>query len=206
MVHASMQEFDVEDCFLNTPQNEVLLAVEFWLNMATRRNRQVYFAVSKDNHKSDHLGWTSSMHHWLLDGREVVAVIRWELEKGRDFLRSDGRGGKILMQQVRGVPIGEQLSAAIVELVALRREYIMEWPQCLMAVPTARYRDNFFVAWPKCVVEQLRLSNGGGGILANELSALLGMPVKVEGCGVQRRVLEVHVNVEGGLRAVLGFR
>jgi hypothetical protein len=106
------------------------------------------------------------------------------------------------MLQVLGVPIGEQLSAALVELVALRREYLNAWPAQLLGVPTARYRDNFFVAWPKSTDEETQ----GGPALAKQLSVLLGMPVKWEGCGKQRRVLELHVDVTNKVRAVLGFR
>ena len=51
------------------------------------------------------------------------------------------------LTQYRGLPIGGHFSAALVELVALWRECTQPRPQSVAALPTARYRDNYFVAW-----------------------------------------------------------
>lgn len=202
---SGIEEFDVEDCFLNTPKDEVELAVKFWLDKVRKRGRDVQFAISKDGKNGDHMGWTDSPHHWRISGEELLAVVSWEMEHGREFVRCDGSGGMVMMMQVKGVPIGEQLSAALVELVALQRELTGDWPACIRGVPTARYRDNLFVAWSSDAVAAMGRSCGGAE-LARELTTMLGMPVKWEGFGVQRRVLEMHVDVSNGVRAVLGFR
>jgi hypothetical protein len=202
---ATLEEFDVEDCFLNTPKEEVFMAVEYWLSRVRKRGRDVSFAIAKDGKDGDHLGWTDSPHHWRISGEELLAVVNWELEQGRDFVRSSGHSEMVEMSQVKGVPIGEHLSAALVELVALRRELMSEWPHHLKKVPTARYRDNFFIAWTKEATEAMGSPNGGKD-MEKDLTNLLGMPVKWEGAGPLRRILEMHVDVHHGVRAVLGFR
>ena len=80
-----------------------------------------------------------------------------------------------MLRQVAGLPMGGHLRAVLVELVALQRELVQSWPPELLELPTARYRDNFFVA---CSPLQLSavLSSGHAA-----LSALLEMPVKLEG-------------------------
>lgn len=200
--YLSIEEFDVEDCFLNCPQGEVLTAITFWIEKTKKRRREAFFAISKDHKSGDHMGWTSSEHHWVISSEEVLAVVAWELEHGRQFRVQHPENTSEFqnLQQVRGVPIGEQLSAAVVELVSLQREFAGPWPAGLQAVPTARYRDNFFVVWP------VGRTRSGGAELAGELTTLLGMPVKWEGEAEQRRILELHVDVTNGVRCTLGFR
>ena len=67
------------------------------------------------------------------------------------------------------------------------------WPATLRGVPTARCRDNFFVGFPT-VPTQEHLA-----LLANSLTGMLCMPVKLEGSGLERRMLEVRVRVRDGV-------
>ena len=107
-----------------------------------------------------------------------------------------------MLEQVRGLPIGGHFSAALVELVALHRELTVPWPVRLMGSPTARYRDNFFVAFQNVPTPAVREE------LAVELSDLLRMPVKFENAGNAIRVLELRITVERGgpPRVLLAFR
>ena len=51
------EEYDVADCFLNTPPDAVLAAVEFWLLTTQRRSRRhPCFGISKDGKAGDHSG------------------------------------------------------------------------------------------------------------------------------------------------------
>jgi hypothetical protein len=88
----------------------------------------------------------------------------------------------------------------LVELVALQRELSQAWPVVLAGLPTARYRDNFFVA---CPGSRLSAVLEGG---ATVLSDLLNMPVKLEGSSRDRRMLEVVVAVGPPVRCSLAFR
>ena len=96
-----------------------------------------------------------------------------------------------MFKQHKGLPIGGHLSAALCELVALRRELLC-WPAALASTPTARYRDNFFVTFtasptsPACVN------------IAELLSTMLGMPVKWVSAGSVFRCLELRITVEAG--------
>jgi hypothetical protein len=106
----------------------------------------------------------------------------------------------MVLRQVAGLPMGGHLSAALVELVALQRELEQCWPEVLLGLPTARYRDNFFVACsPSSLPAVLRRG-------AEVLSALLGMPVKLEGSSEQRRMLEVVLSTGPPPKCVLAFR
>ena len=57
-------EYDVADCFLNTPRNEVLDATRFWDALTTHHSRrQSCYAIAKDGKKGDHRGHPSSIHY-----------------------------------------------------------------------------------------------------------------------------------------------
>ena len=129
--------------------------------------------------------------------------MQWELENNDVFEVSSGVADDLwVLRQVRGLPMGGHLSAALVELVALHRELCGVWPSRLIGFPTARYRDNFFALLPLPVVESVLL------LLADDLTGLLRMPVKLEGYGSSRRMLEVRVSVDSASRvkSVLAFR
>ena len=50
-------EYDVEDCFLNTPRGLVVPALDFWLSFDFQRRRTArYFAISKDGKCEDFIG------------------------------------------------------------------------------------------------------------------------------------------------------
>ena len=85
--------------------------------------------------------------------------------------------------------------------MALRREFA-SWPPEFLARPTARYRDNFFVAFAALP------SPSENAHLAEVLSAQLGMPVKWVSSGSSFRCLELRVNVSAGVapRVVVAFR
>ena len=143
---AAVAEFDVEDCFLNTPRDEVLQAVDFWLQSLPRRTRgKLYFSISKDNKAADRMGRSYSADYWELSSELLVAVVRWELTENADF-EAISSGCPVVFRQHLGLPIGGHLSAALCELVALRREYL-SWPDELVSRATSRYRDSFFVAF-----------------------------------------------------------
>ena len=107
-----------------------------------------------------------------------------------------------MLAQWKDLPIGGHLSAAYVELVALRRELQCEWPSALTGLPTARYRDNFFVVMPAGRAEEEHRAT------AMELSALLLMPVVFERAGRVARCLELRLSwaEEDRVKAHLAYR
>ena len=110
-------------------------------------------------------------------------MVEWELAHNDLFEYVSSVGARpLVLRQVAGLPMGGHLSAAaLVELVALQRELEQPWPSELDGLPTARYRDNFFVACPEAKLAVV-LSR------AAALTALLGMPVKLEGSSKQHRI------------------
>ena len=198
---SELVEFDVEDCFLNTPREAVLPALDYWLQHAVRRRRgPLYFSISKDHQREDHLGRPCSSHFWEVSSSALQAVIRWELHHNAAFEVMNETGQLVVLEQHRGLPIGGHLSAALVELVALHRECTRPWPTSLGTMSTMRYRDNFFAAVVTSGACPMDLT-------AQELADLLAMPVKGVGRGSQARCLEVHLRLGGSVPScVLAFR
>ena len=198
---AAVAEFDAEDCFVNTPRDEVLQAVKFWLEALPRRTRgKLYFSISKDNKAADRMGRSFSADYWEIPAALLVAVVCWELTMNADFEAvSDGR--PVVFKQHRGLPIGGHLSAALCKLVALKREYI-SWTAELAAHATSRYRDNFFVAFASMPTPDECCK------YTQALTGLLGMPVKFVSCGAEFRCLELRVSVCPGTapKVVVAFR
>ena len=127
--------------------------------------------------------------------------MEWELEHNSDFEVVAADGSKVCLRQAIGLPIGGNLSAALVELVALHREHTQPWPSMLSGQLSCRYRDNFFAAVPSaecCPMEDT----------AQALTALLSMPVKPVSRSAVMRCLEVRVTFQEGLppKSVLAFR
>ena len=140
-------EYDVEDCFLNTPRELVLDALKFWISYQfTRTRQQPFFAISKDSKKEDHRGRPCATHYWELSTQDLLALVEWELNENATFYVIGSTGQRAILQQHRGLPIGGHLSAALVELVALWREFTCPWPSALQGRASARYRDNLFVS------------------------------------------------------------
>ena len=118
----------------------------------------------------------------------------------------------MVVGQRKGLPIGGHLSAAYVELVALKREYeVCSWPASVEGLRTARYRDNFFVAVPHPWGSKQR------GSTAAELTDLLQMPGVHERGGDEARCMELRINWDseanakggekpGTVKAVLAYR
>ena len=197
-------EYDVEDCFLNTPRSLVLPALDFWLNFDFKRRRGAqYFAISKDGKSEDFIGRPCSAHYWEISAAVVRAAVLWELDNNSLFEVVGADGQMLLLQQDKGLPIGGHLSAALVELVALFRELTMPWPSLLQSttMTTMRYRDNFFVA--------LKLHDSFPvDVVAGQLTELLSMPVKTVQRGTSMRCLEMRIAfVESNrVRCTLAFR
>ena len=83
---SELVEFDVEDCFLNTPREAILPALDYWLQHPVRRRRgPLYFSISKDHQREDHLGRPCSSHFWEVSSSAPQAVIRWELHHNAAF-------------------------------------------------------------------------------------------------------------------------
>ena len=180
-------EFDVEDCFLNTPRGLVLQALDFWVGFSLSRTRQQpWFSISKDGKHADHRGRPCSVHFWELSAAHLRTIVAWELESNATF-QVVGEGERLGLEQHRGLPIGGHLSAALVELVALWRELTEPWPVGLAGLPTARYRDNYFVGLSASAASGLDAQS-----LASQLSTLLAMPVKFEQVGAELRCLELQ--------------
>ena len=181
-------EFDVEDCFLNTPREMVLQAFEFWVGLSLSRTRQQpWFALAKDGKAADHRGRSCSLHYWELSAQQLRSLVVWELECNASF-QVVSEAGRLALEQRRGLPIGGHFSAALVELVALWREYTQPWPRSLAGCPTARYRDNYFVALPDVSLGRVAVHD-----MASQLSELLAMPVKFEQLGAVVRCLELRL-------------
>ena len=106
------------------------------------------------------------------------------------------------LQQRQGLPIGGHLSAAFIELVALRRVCQCSWPPMLMNVPTARYRGNVFVVLSDEPSVAERLAT------ARMLSDLPMMPVGFKRGGRVARCLELRINWSNAckVKAVLAYR
>ena len=198
---AELLEFDVEDCFLNTPRELVLQALHYWLSFPFSRRRLQYFAISKDSKREDHVGRPCSPHYWELPADVVSATVEWELLHNSIFVVADGVAERKL-RQTKGLPIGGHLSAALVELVTLFREHTADpWPSTLSQDPSCRYRDNFFVAVDTPIACPL-------DVTAQELTELLRMPVKAVARGPTARLLEVRLTLarSSKVRSLLAFR
>ena len=100
-------EFDVEDCFLNTPRQMVLQALDFWLGFNSSRTRQQpWFAISKDGKQADYRGRPCSPHYWELSTTQLRALVVWEMECNASFkVATESAAGQALTQY-RGLPIG----------------------------------------------------------------------------------------------------
>ena len=200
---AAMAEFDVEDCFLNTPRGLAIPALRFWLDFCFHRRRGTqYFAISKDGKAQDHIGRPCSLHYWEISSSAVLAAVEWELSCNSLFEVVGENGQMIVLQQDKGLPIGGHLSAALVELVALFREYTVQWPTVLNDKLSMRYRDNFFVGMP------LLDSAFSMQAVAEDLSALLAMPTKPVSVDTSIRCLETRLlfSAEEPVRCLLAFR
>ena len=196
-------EYDVEDCFLNTPQAKVRPAVEHWLAAlrATSR-RAACFAISKDSRKLDRVGASNCLHFWDLTFDVVLAVIDWEINSNLDFVVQGLDGALVALVQHKGLPIGGCLSAGLVELVALHMEATKQWPPQLLHCLAARYRDNMFVCTASPWSQEQIME------LCPLLSDILEMPVKYEGSGSVKRFLEMRITLmpNSPVKAVLAFR
>ena len=123
-----MAVFDVDDCFLNTPHALVIPVLQFWLVFQFRNRRGTrYFAISKDGKALNSVGRSCSLHFWEVSSVMVLAIAEWELSQNSLFEVVEERGQMIVLQQGKG-----HLSAALVELVALFREFTVQWPTCLL--------------------------------------------------------------------------
>ena len=196
-------EYDVADCFLNTPRDEVLDSIRFWTDIAAQQSRrQPCYAIAKDGKKGDHRGRPSSIHYWCITSEQLLLACEWELDNNDTFEAQNDDGSIVVLRQRKGLPIGGHLSAAFVELVALRREYQCHWPAMFSNLPTARYRDNFFVVLPD------EPSDADRRDVARALSALLLMPVGFERGGRVARCLELRIDWTGEskLKATLAYR
>ena len=141
---SELVQFDVEDCFLNTPREAVLPALDYWLQHPFRRRRgPLFFSISKGHKREDHLGRPCSAHFWEVSSPVLRAVVTWELEYNAAFEVMDETGELVVLEQHPGLPVGGHLSAALAELVVLHRECTRPWPTALGTMPTM-YRDNFF--------------------------------------------------------------
>ena len=123
----------------------------------------------------------------------LVALVEWELNENATFGVLGNNGERIVLEQHRGLPIGGHLSAALVELVALWREYTCQWPAALQGRATARYRDNFFVSTICGDNDELFQA------LAGKLTTMLSMPVKLEKAGCHVRCLELRLKFVVGM-------
>ena len=196
-------EYDVADCFLNTPRGRVLDDVRFWTAVtAEHTRRQACFAIAKDGKKGDHRSRPSSIHYWCITVEQLLLACEWELANNDTFEAQSGDGTIVVLQQQIGLPIGGHLSAAFVELVALRREYCCAWPSMMLHVPTARYRDNFFIVLPEEPSDAERQAT------AQALSDLLLMPVGFERGGRTARCLELRLDwIDASkVKSVLAYR
>ena len=197
------EEYDVADCFLNTPRDAVLAAVDFWLATThSRSRRQPCFAISKDGKAGDHRGQPSSIHYYSITAEQLVEACRWDLDQNATFEVLVGHKRTVVVGQRKGLPIGGHLSAAYVELVALQRELQCPWPGLLAGLPKARYRDNFFMALPQERDHALHQA------VAKELSELLLMPVVFERAGRVCRCLELRLSWAdpSAVKATLAYR
>ena len=84
------------------------------------------------------------MHYWVITAEQIMSVCQWDLEKKDTFEIAALDNTAVVVGQRQGLPIGGHLSAAYVELLALKREYeVSLWPASVAGMLTARYRDNF---------------------------------------------------------------
>jgi hypothetical protein len=201
------EAYDVADCFLNTPREAVIAALSCWLTTTQKRTRrQPAFAIAKDGKAGDHRGRPASIHYWTITTEQLVAACVWDLENNGAFeaqnVGAEGEDEDVVLVQRKGLPVGGHLSAAYVELVALRREFECVWPSALTGFPTARYRDNFFIVLPD------ERSGDDRQATAEQLSALLLMPVCFERAGTVARCLELRLSwgSDSEVKAVLAYR
>ena len=118
-----------------------------------------------------------------------LLACEWELTNNDTFeVKIRSSTPIVQLQQRQGLPIGGHLSAAFIELVALRRVCQCSWPPMLMNVPTARYRGNVFVVLSDEPSVAERLAT------ARMLSDLPMMPVGFKRGGRVARCLELRID------------
>ena len=102
----------------------MLAALTFWITTTQQRSRrQPAFAISKDGKAGDHRGRPACVHYWTITAEQLLAACAWDLQNNGYFeAQSLEADEEVVLVQRKGLPIGGHLSAAYVELVALRRE------------------------------------------------------------------------------------
>ena len=100
-------EYDVADCFLNTPRELVMQALHYWSDYIAMRSRRVpCFAISKDGKKGDHRGRPACVHYWTITTLQVLEVCEWELAYNSCFEAVTAHGDMVVLEQAKGLPIG----------------------------------------------------------------------------------------------------
>ena len=95
--------------------------------------RQQCFAISKNGKAGDHRGRQSSVYHCEITAVQQLAACAWDVTHD-DLFDAHAWAGVQVLQQLNSLPIGGHLFAAYVELVALQKEYICEWPPSLLFI------------------------------------------------------------------------
>ena len=142
-----MEEYDVADCFLNTPRKAVLASVEYRLRNTQERTRAQLRASPSAKIARQKI--IAVVLHRFISSRSRLSRCLPPARGIRTTTTSSKRwpgADWVVLWQRKGLPIGGHLSVVYVELVALRREFLGEWPSALSGFPTARYRDTSFVA------------------------------------------------------------
>ena len=100
-------EFDVEDCFLNTPRQLLLTALHFWLDLAfVRRHTTQCFAISKDGKSDNYVGRPCSIRYWAIEAAVVVAAVKWELQHNSLFEVLGETASLLCCSRIRVCPLG----------------------------------------------------------------------------------------------------
>ena len=79
--------------------------------------------IAKHGKKGGHHGRPCSMQYWSITCEQLSLAFEWNLDNNDTFDVHKGDGSVVVVvQQRRGLPIGGHLSAAYIELVAMRED------------------------------------------------------------------------------------
>ena len=101
-----LEECDVADCFLNTPREAVLAAVEYWLHKTQQCTRaQPCFTICKDGKAGDHRGRPASIHFWSDAAEQLFAACVRDLNNN-DLSEAQAGADWVVLRRRKGFSIG----------------------------------------------------------------------------------------------------
>ena len=126
---AAVAEFDVEDCFLNTPRDEVLQMVDFCRScyLAVRAASCTFRSARTTKLPTAYRMRRSYSTDWDVSSDLIAAIVRWEFTE-----KAVSNGRLVVLMPHRGLPIGGHLSAALGEFGVETRVPVVARRACFL--------------------------------------------------------------------------